>query len=99
MMFPTQYVANWNHMQERKRMKMRKDNQRENERRHVHDYSVGDLILVRREKKHGEILPKLARPTLGPFRVLKVFDNGTVMIQRHGFRERINVRRLIPFQH
>ena len=79
-------------MQERKRMKMRKDNQRENEHWHVYDYSVGDLILVRREKKHGEILPKLARPTLGLFWVLMVFDNGTVLIHQHGCREHINIQ-------
>jgi hypothetical protein len=54
--------------------------QRENRPR-IHDYRVGDNILIRRDMG-GEILPKIGRYTQhGPFRVVtqEVYVNGTVL--------------------
>jgi hypothetical protein len=55
---------------------------------------VGDLVLI---QLHKRTLPKLARPTEGPYRVIKVHPNGTVVIQHGAYAETINIRRLIPF--
>ena len=42
-------------------------------------------------------MPKLARPTQGPYRVTRTFTNGTIEIQRRNYRERINIRRVRPY--
>jgi transposase InsO family protein len=93
MLFPVQYIANWAGIGQRKWQQMEKDNQRENQKRINHDYKVNDLVLIRRD----EIQQKLAKPTSGPYRIIQVFVNGTVMLQRNNTRERINIRRLIPY--
>jgi transposase InsO family protein len=96
MIFPTTYVANWHHQRNNQVQRMQRDAARENTNRIDHRYSVGDLVLIRRDRG-GEVLGRLARPTHGPFRVIQVFPNGTVIIDRIRFHERINVRRLIPY--
>ena len=50
------------------------------------------LIILR-----DEIVRKLQQPTEGPYRVLKVNENGTVRILRGFFEETIHIRRLKPF--
>ena len=98
MMFPTLYVANWPNIQARKQAKMLRDNARENKKRQEYDYQVGDWVLIRRGGD-GDLIPKLARPTQGPYKIIKCFTNGTVRIRRGGYRQRINIRRLIPYHH
>ena len=96
MLFPTTYLANWHQLDERKVRQMTRDNERENAKRIPHDYKIDDLVLIRRDVG-GEQLGKLDRPTSGPYRIVRVHVNGTVTIQRDGFREKINIRRILPF--
>jgi hypothetical protein len=90
-------VANWESISAKKRKQVQRDNQVENKHRQDHDYAVGDWVLIRCDGTDGDIVPKLSQPTLGPYRIIQVFTNGTVKIQRHGYQERINIWRLIPF--
>jgi hypothetical protein len=70
------------------------DNARENHSRIAYYYAVGDLVLIQLNKR---TLPKLACPTEGPYRIIKVHMNGTVIIQRGTYAETINIHRLLPF--
>lgn len=95
MIFPTTYLANWQNIEERKRLQMQRDNLKENARRVMHDYKVDDWVLLLRTN----IQQKLAQPTSGPYRVIQVFVNGMLLIQKGRVRERVNVRRVIPYRH
>ena len=97
MLFPTQYVVDYQRIQQQKKERMQKDNARENKQRRPFKYAPGQPVLVLRDKKFGEVVPKLAPRTMGPYTVVRVFNNGTVSIQKRGFVERIHIRRLIPF--
>ena len=88
------FTANWSAILAHKLRQAQIDNARENQSRIDHSYAVGDLVLI---QLHKRTLPKLARPTEGPYRVIKVHLNGTVVIQRGAYAETINIRRLIPF--
>jgi hypothetical protein len=72
-------------------------NVKENKSRIDKQYAVGDKVLLvldadeRRDKK------KLDRPTRGPFTVTKVYENGTVAINRGRYTETINNCRLKPY--
>ena len=88
------FTANWSAILAHKLRQAQIDNARENQYRIDHSYAVGDLVLI---QLHKRTLPKLARPTEGPYRVIKVHLNGTVVIQRGAYAETINIRRLIPF--
>jgi hypothetical protein len=97
MMFPTRYVVNWKLIHDKKTQKMQEDNRQENASRLAHDYKVGDVVLIRRDGRDGDIIRKMSKPSIGPFRIMRVFTNGTVKIQRCRFQETIHIRRLIPY--
>jgi hypothetical protein len=88
------FTANWSAIVARKLRQAQIDNARENNSRIDHSYAVGDLVLILLNKRP---MPKLARPTEGPYRVIKVNFNGTVVIQRGSYAETINIRCLTPF--
>ena len=44
------HVADWEHIQQRKQLRINPNNKRENMRRNNHQYKVGDKILVKRKK-------------------------------------------------
>ena len=67
--------------------------QRENMRRSFKDYSVGDQVYV---NNHHSSSDKLKPAWTGPFPILQVHTNGTVVIQRGQIHERISIRRIKP---
>jgi hypothetical protein len=66
------------------------NNRRENDSRIIHDYKVGDRILL---KKPGKHIRKLEGPRTGSHTVTAVYTNGTVRIQKGNVNERVNIRR------
>ena len=44
------HVANWEHIRQRKQLRINHNNKRENMRRNNHQYEVGEKILVKRKK-------------------------------------------------
>ena len=60
------------------------------------DYQVGQQVLLLNPKQTpGKLEPRV---TEGPFTIIQVHVNGTVMIRRDEFTtERINIRRLRPY--
>ena len=66
---------------------------KENTKRISHDYKVNHNILIYRDG----IFRKLDGPFLGPYKIIEVYTNGTVRIQRGIVTERINIRRLTPY--
>jgi len=62
-----------------------------------HEYHVGDKILIR---KQIDKLGKLQCPTQGPFVIVEVQDlpfNSTVVIDKGSYKEKINIRHILPF--
>ena len=49
------HVADWEHIRQRKQLRINHNNMRENMQRNNHQYKVGDKIIVKRKKnsKHG----------------------------------------------
>jgi hypothetical protein len=75
-------------------MKLISNNKRDNASRIIHDYKVGDKILL---KKPGKHLRKLKAPRTGPHTLAAIYNNGTVSIQKGKVNERVNIRRLFPY--
>ena len=81
---------------ERKRLeRAERDNVRENSKRKYHEYKVGDKVLIVR--KSYERKPKLSSPTEGPFKIIKVNNNGTVTVQKAKYTETVSIRRVKPY--
>jgi transposase InsO family protein len=88
------FKANWNQIQKRKQDIINKSNQKENKSRIPYEYKVGDQVLL----ETPGILRKLSTPRTGPYPVTQVYNNGTVQIQKGIVKERVNIRRIAPFQ-
>ena len=87
------YLANWRHINARRKQSVLYDNDRENRTRIADDYNVGDYVYVISK----DIKRKLAPAKQGPFMIIRVHTNATVTIQRSAFvSERINIRRIYP---
>ena len=93
MILPIKFKTNWALIEQRKQSAIDKSNKEENKKRINHDYVIGDKVLL---QKPG-ILPKLAVPRTGPYKITQVHSNGTVVIQKGAVTERVNIRRITPF--
>ena len=86
------YIANWKHIKTIRRANTLRNNLRENAKRRHHDYKIDDMVLVSNKDVKRKIWEKQ-----GPFRIVTIYTNGTVSIQRStSVVERINIRRLTP---
>jgi hypothetical protein len=93
MLLPINFNANWARIRANRQRMINQSNLRENRKRLIHEYKVGDKVLV---DKPG-ILRKLSTPRSGPYPITAVYTNGTIRIQRGAIRERVNLRRITPF--
>ena len=59
-----------------------------------YDYAIGGQVLVRKDG----ILRKAETKWTGPFHIMTVHTNGTIRIQRGAQSERLNIRRVKPYQ-
>ena len=91
---PVNKSIDWDAIRERKRKAIQKSNERENSKRINHTYKEGDWILI---KKPG-IIRKLAVPRLGPYKVLKHHNNGTITYEKEPFvTNKVNIQRVDPY--
>ena len=77
---------------------MLKDNKRENSKRRLFTYKIGDKVLLKRD--HLRILRKSERRNKGPYTIVQVNKNGTLSITNEdsGKTSTVNIRRVIPFR-
>ena len=83
------HVAEWEHIWQRKQLRINHNNKRENMRRNNHQYKVGDKILVKCKKNYKHKLE-----FMGPFPITKINDNGTVCFQKGIINNAVNIRRI-----
>jgi hypothetical protein len=86
------HVSNWEHIRERKQLRINENNKRENKSRREHNYSLGDKILVK-ARKHS----KHELEFDGPYEITQVNDNVTVRFQKGIVNDVVNIRRIKPF--
>ena len=81
------FKAKWNQIHKRKQDLINKSNNKENKSQVPYDSKVGEQILL----NTPGILWKLSTPRTGPYPVTKVYNNGTIQIQRGIVSERVNM--------
>ena len=76
MIFKIKHTANWEYIRQRKQKNLiNKNDKRENAGCIIHEYKVGEKVLLKRGNEN-----KYESPYQGPFEILKVNDNGTVRL-------------------
>jgi hypothetical protein len=93
MILNVKHEANWEYIKQQKQQRINKNNERENQKRLPHVYSVGDKVLLHRGTEY-----KYEIPYEGPYAVLAVNDNGTVRLQMKAVSDIVNIRRIIPYK-
>ena len=99
MILPIAVHADWEAIRFCKQKEINRNNAKEKRRRVQHTYKVGDKVLLTKEG----ILRKMSTPREGPMKISKVFNNGTVEIQKKLSKkgtlstQRVNIRRLVPY--
>ena len=86
------HVADWEHIRQRKQLRVNHNNKRENMRQNNHQYKVGENILVNHKKHYKHKLE-----FMGPFPITQINYNGTVCFQKGIINDATNIRRIKPF--
>ena len=95
MFLPVESPVDWEALKLRKQRAIAKSNRRENSKRKAHVHKPGDWITI---LKPG-MLRKLAVPRMGPYKVVKHHDNGTLTYEKEPFTtDRVNIRRCEPYE-
>jgi hypothetical protein len=93
MLLRTKQMPDVDIIRQRRAQAITKNNAQENKRRIKFDYKEGGAVMIRPNDND----PKL-KPNEGPYRIVNYDrDTGTLKIQRRGYVESINIRRVIPF--
>lgn len=85
--------TNWRRQHERRMEQIRRENIRENQNRKEHEFQPDDMVYIR-FTSHKK--PKIGTATEGPYRIVAVRENGTVVLDRGLYTEIINIRNLQP---
>ena len=86
------HVADWEHIRQRKQLRINHNNKRENMRWNNHQYKVCDKILVKCKKNSKHKLE-----FMGPFLITKINNNGAVRFQKGINNDGTNIRRIKQF--
>jgi hypothetical protein len=95
MLFDIPFIADWKKIGEHRQRLTDLNNARENKGRIDYDYKVGQKVLLRKE---GILRNAESRWHKKPWLITSVHTNGTITVQRGNEIERINIRRLKPFE-
>lgn len=97
MLFDLSFITtNWGEIYAKRKEVTSTMNKRENKKRIMHTYKVGDKALL---SDPGKIERKLHRQKRGPYRIESVYPNGIVKIRLSPHEtEKVSIRRLTPFQ-
>ena len=71
------HVADWEHIRQRKKLRINHNNMQEKMQPNNHQYKVDDKILFKRKKNSKHELE-----FMGPFPITQINDNGTVRFKR-----------------
>ena len=91
-----QFQADWKYIQDRKQKIINQNNKKENSNRVPYSYQANQLVML---DVTGTTKAKYAQnPYKGPYKVLKVNDNGTVVLQMGPLINTVNIRKIKPFK-
>ncbi len=95
MLFDIPFIADWQNIGEHKQRLTDLKNARENEVRIDYDYKVGQKVLLRKE---GILRNAESRWHKKPWLITSVYTNGTITVQCGHKIDRMNIRRVKPFE-
>ena len=91
-----QFQADWKYIKDRKQKLINSNNARENSNRIPYTYQVNQQVML---DVTGTTKAKYAQnPYKGPYKLLKVNDNGIVVLQMGAIIDTVNIRNIKSFK-
>jgi len=92
-MIKVEFKEDWTSIRNRKQKMINENNRRENAKRKEYKYSTRDQILIKTDpnRKYDQNAYK------GPYRIIKVNDNGTLRYQNGRIQDTVNIRNATPY--
>ena len=91
-----QFEADWEYIKNRKQKTINYNNRKENAKRIPYTYTVNQQVML---DVTGTTKSKYAQnPYKGPYKVLKVNDNGTVVLEMGPVIDTVNIRNIKPYK-
>jgi hypothetical protein len=99
MIFRQKIVMDWVALKAIRQNQAIANNAKENKKRLGHIYKVDDLVLIVKKPYELAKAGKISLPTYseGPYKILKLYKNGTVKIQCGSFTDILSIRRDMPY--
>jgi hypothetical protein len=95
MLFDILFIADWQKIGEHRQKLTDLNNDHENKGRIYYEYKVGQKVLLRKE---GILRNAESRWHKKPWLIESVHTNGTITVQCRNKIERMNIRRVKPFE-
>jgi hypothetical protein len=95
MLFDIPFIADWQKIGEHRQRLTDLNNVHENEGKIDYDYKVGQKVLLRKE---GILRKSESRWHIKPWLITSIHTHGTITVQRENNIERMNIRRVKPFE-
>jgi hypothetical protein len=95
MLFDIPFIADWQKFGEHRQRLKDLNNARENKGRIDYDYKVGQKVLLQKE---GILCNTESRWHMKPWLITSVHTNGTITVQHRNKIDRMNIRRVKPFE-
>ena len=93
MLFDLPFKVKWRDIKKKRQAAQIQNKRNENSKRDAHTYKVVDRILLNK----GEINRKLTPKRIGPYAVTRVYQNGTIKIQKGSYAQKVSIRRCSPY--
>jgi hypothetical protein len=99
MIFRQKILIDWVALKQVRQLQAVANNAKENKKRLGHIYKVDNLILIVKKPYELAKAGKITLPTYseGPYRILKLYENGAVKIQCGSFTDNLSIRRIMPY--
>jgi hypothetical protein len=98
MIFRQKIVINWVTLKAVCQNQAIANNTKDNKKRLRHIYKVDNLVLIFKKPYELAEAGKISLPTYskGPYKILKLYKNGTIKIQRESFTDILSIRHIMP---
>ena len=95
MLFDLSFRTKWKDIRTKRIDAIKKNNAAENAKRVQYKYKPGDQVLL---DKGLEVQRKLYPKRTGPYKVIRIYPNGVLKIQKGFFTQRVSIRRCTPYR-
>ena len=95
MLFDLSFRTKWKDIRTKRIEAIKKNNAAENAKRVQYKYKPGDQVLL---DKGLEVQRKLYPKRTGPYKVIRIYPNGVLKIQKGFFTQRVSIRRCTPYR-